>query len=100
MSALSKNPRLGTALVFLASGAVQASLFARLPALQDSAGADTVALGTALAVMGAGTFSGMCAAARHFRAIGDGWIVACASGLTIGALVWASSASSPGELTA
>jgi predicted MFS family arabinose efflux permease len=99
MSVFAKTPRLGTALVFLASGAVQASLFARLPALQDSADAGTAALGTALAVMGAGTFLGMCTAARHFRTIDDRQIVAGASGLTIGALVLASFASSPVQLT-
>jgi fucose permease len=99
MSVLLRTPRLGTALVFLSSGAVQASLFARLPALQDGSGASTAALGTALAVMGAGTFVGMCTAARHFGRFGDRWIVAVASGASIVALVLASSASSPVALT-
>ncbi|GAA0909511.1 hypothetical protein GCM10009558_013940 [Virgisporangium aurantiacum] len=99
MSVFVKTPRVGTALVFLASGAVQASLFARLPALQDASGAGTAALGTALAVMGAGTFVGMCTAARHFRTFDDRRIVAVASTLTIGALLGASYASSPWQLT-
>ena len=92
MSVLLTTPRLGTALVFLSSGAVQASLFARLPALQDTSGASTAALGTALAVMGAGTFVGMCTAARHFGRFDDRRIVAVASGASIVALVCASSA--------
>jgi hypothetical protein len=72
-------PRVGTALVFTASGAVQSSWFSRLPAVKDRVGADFSGIGGALLALGAGTFVMIALAGVLCRRFGSRRVVASAA---------------------
>ena len=89
----------GTALVFAASGAFQASWMSRLPAFQDQVDAGVADLGMALALLGAGTVIGMFGTGRIFHRVGTRQVVLYASTASSAMLVAIAVAPSPVPFT-
>src|SRR5207248_2269240 len=93
------RPVAGTALVFAVSGATQASIMSRLPAVRNQLGAGLTSLGVALVALAVGTLLAMATTGRTCRRFGTRRVVTVAATVTCVALAAVGAVRSPAGLT-